>query len=207
MKKNKISKNWLKKRKKDKYFKDSKIQGYRSRSAFKLIEMNNKFKFLRKNSSLLDLGSSPGGWSQVARKEITKGKILAVDIKTMEKIDNVNFIKGDFRDLIINEKINIFFNGNVDVVLSDMAANTTGNKDLDSYRTGELCLNAMKLAKKILCKNGIFLSKIFMGSMFKEVNENAQKYFRKVVKYKPLSSKKESKEIYIFCEGILKYDK
>ena len=205
--KKKISKNWLTKHKRDFFFKQSKIEGFRSRSAFKLIEMNNKFKFLRKNSSLLDLGSSPGGWSQVARKEITKGKILAVDIKTMEKIDNVNFIKGDFRDLIINEKINIFFNGNVDVVLSDMAANTTGNKDLDSYRTGELCLNAMKLAKKILCKNGIFLSKIFMGSMFKEVNENAQKYFRKVVKYKPLSSKKESKEIYIFCEGILKYDK
>ena len=207
MKKNKISKNWLIKQHKDPFFRQSKIQGYRSRSAFKLIEMNKKFKFLKKNSSLLDLGSSPGGWSQVAEKKITKGKILSVDIKSMEKINNVNFIQGDFRESKIYENIMIFFNYKADVVLSDMAANTTGNKGLDSYRTGELCLNAMELAIKILSRNGIFLSKIFMGSMFKEINENAKKYFKKVVKYKPLSSKKESKEIYIFCEGILKYGK
>ena len=207
MKKNKISKNWLTKQKRDPFFQQSRIQGFRSRSAFKLIEMNKKFKFLKKNSSLLDLGSSPGGWSQVAEKKITKGKILSVDIKSMEKINNVNFIQGDFRESKIYENIMIFFNYKADVVLSDMAANTTGNKGLDSYRTGELCLNAMELAIKILSRNGIFLSKIFMGSMFKEINENAKKYFKKVVKYKPLSSKKESKEIYIFCEGILKYDK
>ena len=96
MKKNKISKNWLIKQSKDSFFKQSKIYGYRSRSAFKLIEMNNKFKFLRKSTSLLDLGSSPGGWSQVVSKEISKGRILAVDIKPMEKIDNVDFINGDF---------------------------------------------------------------------------------------------------------------
>jgi len=207
LKKNKISKNWLTKQKRDPFFQQSRIQGFRSRSAFKLIEMNKKFKFLKKNSSLLDLGSSPGGWSQVAEKKITRGKILSVDIKSMEKINNVNFIQGDFRESKIYENIMIFFNYKADVVLSDMAANTTGNKGLDSYRTGELCLNAMELAIKILSRNGIFLSKIFMGSMFKEINENAKKYFKKVVKYKPLSSKKESKEIYIFCEGILKYDK
>ena len=207
MKKNKISKDWLTKQKRDPFFQQSRIQGFRSRSAFKLIEMNKKFKFLKKNSSLLDLGSSPGGWSQVAEKKITRGRILSVDIKSMEKINNVNFIQGDFRESKIYENIMIFFNYKADVVLSDMAANTTGNKGLDSYRTDELCLNAMELAKKILSRNGIFLSKIFMGSMFKEINENAKKYFKKVVKYKPLSSKKESKEIYIFCEGILKYDK
>jgi len=207
LKKNKISKNWLTKQKRDPFFQQSRIQGFRSRSAFKLIEMNKKFKFLKKNSSLLDLGSSPGGWSQVAEKKITRGKILSVDIKSMEKINNVNFIQGDFRESKIYENIMIFFNYKADVVLSDMATNTTGNKGLDSYRTGELCLNAMELAIKILSRNGIFLSKIFMGSMFKEINENAKKYFKKVVKYKPLSSKKESKEIYIFCEGILKYGK
>ena len=105
MKKNKISKNWLIKKKRDPFFIQSKIQGYRSRSAFKLIEMNKKFKFLRKNLSLLDLGSSPGGWSQVARKEIIKGKILATDIKSMGKIDNVDFIKGDFLETAICEKM------------------------------------------------------------------------------------------------------
>ena len=207
MKKNKISKNWLTKQKRDPFFQQSRIQGFRSRSAFKLIEMNKKFKFLKKNSSLLDLGSSPGGWSQVAEKKITRGKILSVDIKSMEKINNVNFIQGDFRESKIYENIMIFFNYKADVVLSDMAANTTGNKGLDSYRTGELCLNAMELAIKILSQDGVFLSKIFMGSIFEEINEKAKKNFKKVIKYKPLSSKKESKEIYIFCEGILKYDK
>ena len=204
MKKNKISKNWLVKRNRDAFFKQSKIQGYRSRSAFKLIEMNKKFKFLKKNLSLLDLGSCPGGWSQVARKEIIGGKILAVDIKPMEKIHNVDFIKGNFYEDEIYEKIMVYFNNKVDVVLSDIATNTTGNKSLDSYRTGELCLNAMSLAKKILSQDGVFLSKIFMGSIFKEINKKAKKYFKKIVKYKPLSSKKESKEIYIFCKGILK---
>ena len=204
MKKNKISKKWLIKRNRDPYFRQSKILGYRSRSAFKLIEMNNKFSFLRKNTSLLDLGSSPGGWSQVARKEISKGKILAVDIKTMEKIDNVDFINGDFRNKEIHDKIISFFNNDLDVVLSDMSGNTSGNKNMDSFRTGELCLKAMYLAKEILSDDGIFLSKIFMGSIFLEINNMAKKYFKKVIKYKPLSSKKESKEIYIYCKGVLK---
>ena len=203
MKKNKISKNWLIKRNKDFYFRQSKIQGYRSRSAFKLIEMNKKFKFLKKNLSLLDLGSSPGGWSQVASKAITGGKILAVDIKHMEKINNVDFINGDFCDIEIREKIIRYFsNKRADAILSDMAVNTSGNKMLDSYRTGDLCLKAMNLAKEILSQEGIFLSKIFMGSIFQDINKLAQKHFKKVIKYKPLSSKKESKEIYIYCKGI-----
>ena len=203
MKKNKISKNWLIKQKKDPFFKQSKIQGFRSRSAFKLIEMDKKFKILKKNLSLLDLGSCPGGWSQVARKKIINGKILAVDIKPMEKIYNVDFIKGDFSEASTCEKIIFYFNNKVDVVLSDMAINTSGNKARDSYRTGELCLNAMNLSRKILSQDGVFLSKVFMGSIFQEINDNAIKNFKKVVKYKPLSSRKESKEIYIFCKGIL----
>lgn len=201
---NKKSKNWLTKHKKDQFFKQSKIEGFRSRSAFKLMEMNKKFNFLKKKISLLDIGSCPGGWSQVASKEITNGKILAVDIKSMEKINNVDFIKGDFNQNEIYQKIMIYFNNKIDVVLSDAAANTTGNKTLDSYRTGELCLNAMDLSNKILSKDGIFLSKLFMGSTFKEIINKAKKYFKRTVIYKPLSSKKESKEVYIFCKGNLK---
>ena len=204
MKKNKISKNWIIKQHKDPFVIKSKIQGFRSRSAFKLIEMNKKFKFLRKKLLLLDLGSCPGGWSQVAKKEIFNGKILAVDIKSMEKINNVDFIKGDFREDKIYEKIMVYFNNKADVVLSDMAANTSGNKAYDSYRTGDLCLNAMSLATKILVKDGVFLSKLFMGSIYNEINAKAKECFKKVVKFKPLSSKKESKEIYIFCKGLLK---
>ena len=185
MKKNKISKNWLIKQHRDLFFKQSKIQSYRSRSAFKLIEMNKKFKFLKKNTFLLDLGSSPGSWSQVATKKITKGKILAVDIQSMKNINNVNFLMGDLFDSVIYGKICAYFDKKIDVVLSDMAANTSGNKDIDSYRTGELCLRAMDLAQKILHKDGVFLSKLFMGSIFIEIDKKANKYFKKVVKYKP----------------------
>ena len=206
MKKNKTSKNWIIKQHRDQFFKKSKIQGYKSRSAFKLIEMNRKFRFLKKKSLLLDMGSCPGGWSQVANKEIIRGKLLAVDIKPMEKINNVDFIKGDFRDKEIYEKILLYFNNKIDVVLSDMAENTSGNKELDAYRTGQLCLDAMDLATKILSKDGVFLSKMFMGSIYSEINEKSKNCFKKVVKYKPLSSKKESKEIYFFCKGVLKYD-
>ena len=202
MKKNKSSKSWLIDKHRDLYFKQSKTLGYRSRSAFKLIEINKKFNFLRKNTSLVDLGSSPGGWSQVASKIITNGKILSIDIKDMEKINNVYFIKGDFLNNENNKKIIQFFHAKVDVVLSDMAANTSGSKSLDSYRTGQLSLEAMELSTKILSINGIFISKIFMGSIFEEIQINAKKYFKKFVKFKPKSSKKESKEIYIYCKGL-----
>ena len=202
--KNRKSKNWLIKQKKDLFFRQSKILGYRSRSAFKLIEMNKKFKFLNQNSLLLDLGSSPGGWSQVASKVVIKGRILAVDIKEMKNIKNVDFIKGDFKDEKIQKKIKLYFDKAVDIIVSDMAVNTTGNKSLDSYRTGQISIEAMLLASKILSNNGVFLTKIFMGSIFKEIKERSSKIFKKIVIYKPLSSKKKSKEIYIFCKGILK---
>ena len=122
----------------------------------------------------------------------------------MEKINKVDFIKGDFLETEICEKIKSYFNGKIDVVLSDMAANTSGNKNLDTYNTGELCLKAMALAQKILHQDGVFLSKLFMGSIFVEINKKANQCFSRVVKYKPISSKKESKEIYIYCKGISK---
>jgi len=204
LKKNKISKNWIIKQHRDPFFKQSKIQGYRSRSAFKLIEMNKKFKFLKKGTYLLDLGCSPGGWAQVATKIISKGEILSVDIKSMDNIHNVNFLKGDLLDNEICEKISNYFEKKFDVVISDIAANTTGNRNLDSFRTGELCLIAMDLAKKVLNKEGVFLSKVFMGSVFDEINKKARECFKNVIKYKPTSSKKESKELYIYCKGFSK---
>ena len=205
MKKNRISKNWLIKKHRDQFFKQSKIQGYRSRSAFKLIEMNQKFKFLNKNTNLIDLGSSPGGWSQVVAQKINRGKILAIDINPMDNVKNVHFIRENVLDSKIYDKIYSYFNKKIDVVISDMATNTSGNKNLDSYKTGELCLRGMDLAQKILHQDGVFLSKLFMGSIFIEIHKRANKYFKKVVKYKPLSSKKESKEIYIYCRGISKF--
>ena len=204
MKKNRISKNWLTQRNKEHYFKKAKVHGYRSRSAYKLIEMNNKFKFIKDKSFLLDLGSSPGGWSQVASEIIKNGKILAVDTIDMEKIKKVDFILSDVNDKEFYDKVKKYFNKKIDVVISDMAANTTGNKNLDSFRTGELCIKAIDIAKMVLNENGIFVAKVFMGSIFTEIQEKAKKYFKKVIKYKPLSSKSESKEIYLFCKDILK---
>ena len=204
MKKNRISKNWLIKQHKDQFFIKSKIQGYRSRSSFKLIEMDKKFKFLDRTTNLIDLGSSPGGWTQVVAKKITKGKILAIDIKPMVEVKNVHFLKGDLLDPKIYEKIYTYFNKKIDVVISDMAANTSGNKNLDSYRTGELYLRGMDLAQKILHKDGVFLSKLFKGAIFDEINKKTNKCFEQVIKYKPLSSRKESKEIYIYCKGVSK---
>ena len=203
MKKNRISKSWLIEQRRDYFVRQSKIQGYRSRSAFKLIDMNKKFNFIKSDTYLLDLGSTPGGWTQVATKIITKGKVLAVDVKQMEKQGNATFLFGDINDSKIQEKIVRYFDRKIDVVISDMALNTSGNKNLDSYRTGELCLNAIAFAKKILIQDGVFLSKLFMGSIFQEIKKKAEKCFKKVVIYKPLSSKKESKEIYIYCKYIL----
>ncbi len=166
--------------------------------------MNEKFKFLKRETYLLDLGSSPGGWTQVAEKIISRGKILSVDIKPMENINNVNFLKGDLLNDEICEKISNYFEKKFDVVISDIAANTTGNRNLDSFRTGELCLSAMSLAGKVLNKDGVFLSKVFMGSAFNEINKKARESFKNVIKYKPRSSKKESKELYIYCKGFSK---
>ena len=105
-------------------------------------------------------------------------------------------------DVKTQDEIYAYFDKKVNVVVSDMASNTSGNKSLDSYKTGELCLQAMDLALKILHQDGVFLSKVFMGSIFSEIDKKAKKCFKKVVKYKPLSSKKESKEIYIYCKGV-----
>ena len=202
MKKNKISKNWVIKKNRDLSYKKSKLFGFRSRSAFKLIELEKKFKFLKENTSLLDLGCSPGGWSQVARKKIIKGKIMSIDIKNMENIDKVNFLQSDLFNPNIEKIVLGYFNKKIDVVVSDMAANTTGNKNLDSYKTGELCLRAMQIAKNLINNNGVFISKVFMGAIFLEIQEKAKRDFKKVVKFKPLSSKSDSKEIYIYCKGV-----
>ena len=199
MKKNKTSKNWLSKQKRDYFVKQSKIQGYRSRSAFKLIELNKKFKFIKKNTKLLDIGACPGGWSQVASKIITAGKILSLDIKKMDQLKNVSFLQSDFLEDEAKEKIFRFFGEKLDVILSDMAANTTGNKSLDCIRTNQLCTSVINFSSQILKSNGTLVSKLFMGEDFLEVKELAKSKFRKVQFFKPEASRNESKETYIYC--------
>ena len=202
MKKNKISKNWIKKQHKDFYVKKSKIEGYRSRSAFKLIEIDNKFKIFKNRKNFLDLGAAPGGWTQIAVEKMKYGKILSVDKIKMYPIKNSRFILGDFNDQNIRNSIINYFKINIDIIVSDMAENTTGNKNLDSFNTGQLCLNAMEFSKNYLKSEGVFVSKIFMGSIFKEILENAKKIFEFVKVYKPLASRKKSKENYIICKNL-----
>jgi 23S rRNA (uridine2552-2'-O)-methyltransferase len=198
----KKSRTWVIKQHRDQFFKKAKVLGYRSRAAFKLVELNKKFNFIKKNSNLLDIGSTPGGWSQVASKIITNGKILAVDTTSMEKIKNVIFFKHDFLEKKTQEKILSIFIKKIDVIVSDMAENTTGNKSVDSIRTNNLCSTVIDFSLKALNKKGTLVCKLFMGEDFLEVKNLAKKNFKKVDFFKPESSRSESKETYIICSLI-----
>ena len=202
MKKNKISKNWINKQKRDIYIRRSKIEGYRSRAVYKLQEIDEKFNILKNGISLIDLGAAPGGWSQYASKKIKNGKILSIDLKEIDKIGNTFQIKGDFTDPKYQREIKDYFGFKVDVVLSDMAVNTTGNKNLDSIYIGELCIGAMNFSKEMLNDNGKFVSKIFMGSTFNEIVAEAKKIFKEIKVFKPAASRKDSKESFIICKFL-----
>ncbi len=202
MKKNKISKNWINRQKKDIYVRQSKVDGYRARSAYKLIEIDKKFKIFKNGMFILDIGAAPGSWSQYASKAIKNSKIISIDLKDMSPIYNGIHIKGDFTEPDIQEKIKKNLTKEFDVVMSDMAVNTTGVKNLDSIQTGELCKEAMIFSKKVISSKGYFISKIFMGSTFNEIVALGKKIFREVKVFKPLSSRKESKESFIVCKKI-----
>jgi len=201
--KNKISKNWINKQKRDLYVRLSKKEGFRSRAVFKLKEIDEKYKILKNGISLIDLGAAPGSWSQYAAKKIKNGKILSIDIQHIEQIENTFQIKGDFTDTSYQNKIKNYFKNKVDVIISDMAANTTGNKYVDSISTGELCISAIEFSREILNLNGIFVSKIFMGASFNDVVKEAKNTFKEIKIYKPKASRKESKESFIICKNIL----
>ena len=202
MKKNKISKNWINRQKRDIYVRQSKVDGYRARSAYKLIEIDKKFKIFKNGMFILDIGAAPGSWSQYASKTIKNGKIISIDLKEISPIDNGIHIKGDFTEPDIQEKIRENLTKEFDVVMSDMAVNTTGIKNLDSIQTGELCKEAMIFSNKVISSKGYFISKIFMGSTFNEIVALGKKIFREVKVFKPLSSRKESKESFIVCKKI-----
>ena len=202
MKKNKISKNWINKQKRDIYVRQSKLEGYRSRAVYKLQEIQTKFKVINNGMSIVDLGAAPGSWSEFISRKFKNIKLVAIDLKELDKIENVTHIKGDFTDEITQKKIEKNFDEKIDLVVSDMAVNTTGNKNVDSLVTGELGIEAMNFSLKILKKNGIFVSKIFMGSSFNEIVDSAKKNFKEFHVYKPPSSRKESKENFIICKNL-----
>tara|TARA_X000000368_G_scaffold402304_1_gene376096 strand:- start:440 stop:1051 length:612 start_codon:yes stop_codon:yes gene_type:complete len=202
LKKNKISKNWVNKQRRDTYVRQSKIDGYRARSAYKLIEIDEKFKIFKGGMIVVDIGSAPGSWSQYVSKVVKNGKIISIDLKEMEEIKNTIQIKGDFTENDIQKKIKNYLNKKSDVVMSDMAVNTTGIKNIDSIQTGELCKEAMIFSKDVISKKGFFISKIFMGGTFNEIVALGKKIFKEVKVFKPKSSRKDSKESFIICKNI-----
>ena len=202
MEKNKISKNWIIKQKRDIYVKQSKVEGYRSRAVYKLQEINEKFKILKNGTHIVDLGAAPGSWSQFVSRNFKNTKIVSIDLKEMEEIENIYQIKGDFKDEPQQKKIIDYFGSKIDALISDMAVNTTGNKNVDSIVTGELSIEALNFSTNILKKQGSFVSKIFMGSSFNEIVEIAKKKFKEVHIFKPPASKKNSKESFIICKHL-----
>jgi|TARA_B110000003_G_scaffold252729_2_gene267544 23S rRNA (uridine2552-2'-O)-methyltransferase len=202
LKKNKISKNWINKQRRDIYVRKSKVDGYRARSVYKLIEIDEKFKIFKNGISVIDLGAAPGSWSQYSSKKIKNGRVVSIDLKEMEEIEKTKQLKADFTNEKSKEKIKKLFNSKVDIVLSDMAVNTTGIKNIDAIYTGELCLEAMMFSKEILINKGIFVSKIFMGETFNEIIVTAKSIFKNIKVFKPKSSRKDSKESFIICKNL-----
>ncbi len=202
MKKNKISKNWINKQRRDTYVRQSKVDGYRARSAYKLIEINEKFKIFKGGMTIVDIGAAPGSWSQYTSKVVKNGKIISIDLKEMKEIYNTTQIKGDFTQAETQNQIKNQLNERCDVVMSDMAVNTTGIKNIDSIQTGELCKEAMIFSKEIINEKGFFVSKIFMGGTFNEIVALGKKCFKEVKVFKPKSSRKDSKESFIICKNL-----
>ncbi len=200
MKKNKVSKNWVNKQRRDTYVRQSKIDGYRARSAYKLIEIDEKFRIFKGGINVIDIGAAPGSWSQYASKIVKNGRIISIDLKEMEEIKNTIQIKGDFTKKHTQNEIKNYLDKGSDVIMSDMAVNTTGIKNIDSIQTGELCKEAMNFSREVITKNGFFISKIFMGSTFNEIVALGKNIFKEVRVFKPKSSRKDSKESFIICK-------
>ena len=192
------SKRWIQRHHNDDLVNRAKKLGYRSRAVFKLEEIDNKLGFLNPNNNIVDLGSSPGSWSQYLSK---KGflNIIAIDILEMNSISNVKFVLGDFTNEDIKKKIFKIFK-KIDTIISDIAANTTGNKKLDSFKTNSICLDVLQFASENLNSGGSVLSKYFNGELDKEIITFSRKNFNISKVIKPKSSRKNSKEMYIFAQ-------
>lgn len=191
----------------DYYFKKAKKENHLARSIYKLEEIDKKYKLIKKAMSLIDLGSAPGSWIEYASSKIgTKGRILGIDLKEVKKSfpNNVKIIQGNIFDFKAFEKAieeNKNLTNTFDIIISDMAPNTSGQKDIDAYKSYELCVQALKIAEKYLRINGNFLIKIFMGEDFKNFLDAIKSSFEKYKVYKPKSSRNESFETYIIAWG------
>ena len=195
------SKKWLIRQINDPYVEKAKAEGYRSRAAYKIIEIQRKFNLIDKNSIVLDLGAAPGGWSQVVSK-IAK-KVVAIDLLDMLPIQNVEFVKGDFTDEDNMKHLENLLQGEkADIVLSDMAPNTCGIQKVDHLRIVGLLETVFDFSKNVLNKNGSFVAKVFQGGTENELLSQMKQYFKNIKHFKPMSSRKESPEIYLVAMGF-----
>ncbi len=201
---NTSSTNWLKRQLNDPYVAKAKLDGYKSRAAYKIIEINDKFKLFAPSANVVDLGAAPGGWSQVAAKLIksdrsdAKNKLIAIDLLEMDPIAGVASFQKDFYDADAKDFILENLDGNfADVVMSDMAANTTGHSPTDHIRIMDLCESALLFALQILKPGGHFVAKVFRGGAEQDILELLKKNFKKIKHFKPNSSRKDSSEFYL----------
>lgn len=195
---------WLSRQLNDPYVRLAKKEGYRSRSAMKLIEINKNFKILKKGIQILELGASPGGWTQVLKKYLgTKGKIIALDIDDFTPLNNVSFIKADIFDPDIILILNKIIDQKVDGVVSDMAQASTGNRSTDQLRSDSIVEASYDVTKKILKYGGFFCCKLIRGGGADLIFQNLRNQFKSVSYFKPNASRAESREVYIVCRGYL----
>ncbi|MCD6481649.1 MAG: RlmE family RNA methyltransferase [Thermoplasmata archaeon] len=192
---------WYSERKRDHYYKEAKRQGYRARSAFKLLQIQKRYGILKKGGVVIDLGASPGGWSQIAARYASM--VIAVDLQPMKSIEGVVFIQGDMTEEETLNKIRSYAS-EVDAVISDASPNISGNYTMDQARSVWLCQNALKIAKEFLREGGNFLCKIFEGEDYPEFLQEVRQNFRMVKPHAPQASRKQSSEIYIVAKGFRK---
>ncbi len=197
------STRWLSRQFNDKYVKQANIEGYRCRAAFKILEIDKKFHIFTKGMKVVDIGSAPGGWSEVVVKKVGKGNIAAIDILLMDSIDGVRFKQVDFNDDGAKEFLFESFSGKVDVVMSDIAPNTTGNTSLDHLQIMTLVENVYNFAVEVLAINGVFIAKVRQGGTEANLLKTIKQKFKSVRHFKPESSRKESSETYIVAIGFL----
>ena len=197
------NRHWRKSQSEDFFIKDSKRKGYRSRSVYKLSEIDQKFNIFKNVKTVIDIGSCPVGWSEYAIKKVRSGKLLAIDITEMEPIDGVSFIQGNIQDQILQEKLfEEIGNKKFDLIISDMSPNKTGNKVSDQYKFYNIADSILEFSQKGLMSKGMMIMKVFIGHGFEEFKSDLRENFETVIYFKPKSSRKESRETYVIAKNI-----
>lgn len=204
MAKSKTSKKWMEEHVNDPYVKQAQVDGYRSRASYKLLEINQKDNIIRPGNTVMDLGSAPGGWSQILAKIVgDRGRVLASDILHMDSIVGVDFVQGDFTEAAVYEEIlRVLGDDTVDTVVSDMAPNMSGVNTTDQYASMYLVELALDMARNVLKPDGAFCAKVFQGVGYDEYVKDVRSSFKQVIVRKPAASRPRSREVYLVAKSF-----